>query len=223
MKTPTIGIQSKVIDTKAANKSGNVARGEALASVVFKDIKDNFGKMRGYLADIKGLDTDARKAFRISFQSLLNQARKAVKTWEKTPEHDFHKRTLRTLSVRVSEMVTFSKAIDGLWVPDMSQGYGQLIAGAVLFNRSNISSGKETAGRKAKPVLDKVKAFLDKLEQTGVLTKKDLPEVETLVHTWVQVREAASAVKPRVVKKAMPAPARQAPANEPQVHAAAAS
>lgn len=182
------------LDQGAVNKAnanaGMKARGEAIAEKLMAHIRDQSTSLKRYLSDIIDLDQTGRKAFRVAVGHHLKEIQRHVKDKAGTAEHDLWKSTARSAGVRLSEAVTFSKAVDAGYAPVLADmPYHAMVTASRMFLRSESAAGPtQRRGRKATPVLDKIKQYILKLEQSGELKHSQLKDVEVLVHTMATHR-----------------------------------
>lgn len=175
--------------------AGMKARGEGIADMLVRCVKDQQTTLKRFLVDIAALDQQGRKAFRLSVNKHLKNIRAHVNSAKGTPEEAAWATTGRSAGVRLSEAVTFSRACDAGYTPAFAEmPYHSCIGMARTFLQSESSTGPTVRrGRKATPVLDKVKQFLLKLEAAGELKHSQLKDVEILVHTMASVSAAKAA------------------------------
>ena len=102
-----------------------------------------------------------REEFRKSIEKIRKERSKLVREYKGTPEEHLYKGISQSANVRLSEAISFSKALDVGFDPDWTQSYHCLCTQARLL----INSGA-TRGRKAKTDLEKAKEFLAKLALT---------------------------------------------------------
>lgn len=162
---------------KAANDKAMQAKGAAVAINLIKECERQAGSLKRFLVDIHGLTQSGRTSFRVEIKKSLDTMRATLKALEGTPEYDVMAPAVRSSVVRVSEAVTFSKAIDAGFDVDMdTESYHVLVTSARIFLNGQSAAAAESnnegdptatpvgptrrRGRKATPILDKVKKFL---------------------------------------------------------------
>lgn len=221
-----IGIQvDKGAQNKGAADKGLTARGVALAEGLITFLKsEERGKLKRVLVDIVELDQQGRKAFRLRLLAERKAINAHVKAAEGTDDHAMMKKAANVAGARMSESMSFAKAVDAGYYPELVKskdgtsdfpgvGYSACIALARTYLESQSAAGPTVkAGRKATPVLDKVKAYLEKLEKDGILKLDQWHDVDKLVHTMVKVRDAAKDMAPQEkAKRVISMPAAHAP------------
>jgi hypothetical protein len=150
-----------------------VARGEAIAVCMLRDLeKDNKrGFMLRHLADIMQLAQAGRTGFRVAVNKELAEWSKALKTHKETPQFEAVKKAKAVMGARLSESVAFSKAIDAGMLPShvkdaagiitFTDGYAAIIAWSRVALNSQSSNGPTVRrGRVAKPMIEKVRAYI---------------------------------------------------------------
>lgn len=182
---------SGTADSKAAADSALVGKGEALADVFIARIKDQSGALKSFLKDLAELDQQGRKGFRVAITKHKKQVRAYVESKKGTDEYEMYSRTASSAMVRLSEAVTFSKAVDmGMSVTDellRQQTYHSLIAMARLYKSAKASDGVDVSGptkRKQVSVLERAKAYLLKICKTP----EDFEQVAELAETLAAVK-----------------------------------
>lgn len=160
--------QPPVNTPKQSGTNGDAARGQAVAVRFMAHVKEQAVSLLRYLVDIHGMTQEGRKEFRVHINKALKEMREQVKELEGHAEHDVWKATLRSAGVRVSEAVTFSKAVDAgvpFHVKDnqifdaegRKLGYHFAVKMAGHFLHAEAATGPSVRrGRKAKPVADKL-------------------------------------------------------------------
>lgn len=184
MAQATVPVGKPTINVIEANKLGMEARGAAIADLFIKEVKDQAGVLKRYLSDIVALDQFGRKAFRTTISHHLKDMRAYVKAREGKADHDQFKKSLASAQVRLSEAMTFSKAVDAGYLPNvLKESYHSIIAASRVFLASEAATGPtQRRGRKATPIVEKVRNYLFKLE----LDKKQLAEVAACVLDWAK-------------------------------------
>lgn len=147
-------------DSKHAADKANMAKGEALAEMLFRCVKEQGSTLKRFLVNIAELDQQGRRGFRVAVQRHLKDIRAYVNAREGQDDHAAWAATARSAGVRMSEAVTFSKAIDAGYSPGMEHPYHSLIGGARTFLQGQSSGPTVKKGRPAKPLADKIKAYL---------------------------------------------------------------
>lgn len=185
-------------DTKKANDQANYNAGAGAAEAFITLVKSQGVSLKGYLQRIAETDQQWRKGFRVALEKARDDMHAHVKAREGKADLPVYEQALRSAMPRFSEAIGFSKAIDAGFVPDMSQGYHALIGAANAFRRSQSAAAgtdeasasgptvRKSRGRKATPVLDKVKNYLLSLS----LTVEQLEDVGKMVATLTAVAKA---------------------------------
>lgn len=201
MPVVTIGLPvgNTNIDTKKVNDKANYDAGAGAAESFLNCVKAQAVSLKVYLQRIAETDQQWRKGFRVALDKARDDMRAHAKAREGMPDEDVFAQALRSALPRISEAIGFSKAVDAGFVPDMTQGYHAIIGAATAFRNSQSASGgsdegkdsvgptvKKSRGRKATPVLDKVKNYLLGLS----LTLEQLEDVSKMVDTLVKVAKA---------------------------------
>ena len=173
-------IGKPTVVAKAANVSGHVAKGAALATLILKDIEARAVKGKRFLVDISELDNPGRETLRVAFTDYLKQFRDEAKQWKGTEQEPLFKSRNNVLAARTSEYVTFSKACDAGWSPDFNDGYAEVLAAARCFLASTASMAsvgpdgepiepvgpKARVGRKSLSNEERFVRYLEKMEPT---------------------------------------------------------
>jgi len=155
-------------DTAKANQKADAAKGEAVAATFIKFANDTATKGKRFLLDIEELGQAGRTAFRAAISAHLKTMREELKQNEGTDAYILLKRAFGSTQARFSEAVTFSKACDTGFEFNFDDGYHEIIGTARVALQSESAAGPtQRRGRKAKPMLDKVKAFLLGLNATA--------------------------------------------------------
>lgn len=153
---------------KQAGTDGDAARGHAVATRFLAHVKDQAVSLLRYLLDIHGMTQAGRTEFRKEVNRVLKEMRSQVEETKGHAEHDVWKSTCRSAGVRISEAVTFSKAVDAgfsIHIKDnqifdaegRKLGYHFAVKQAGAFLHAEASNGPTARrGRKAKPVADKL-------------------------------------------------------------------
>lgn len=175
------------INQHAANQLAMAARGESCARLFLAECKGQGDSLKRFLGDVVEMDQEGRKAFRVTLNAQLKSYRKEVNEGKDTPEKPYLQASARSAGTRISEATTFSRAIDAGYSPDFDGfTYHQMIGMSRTFLQSESATGPtQRRGRPATPILDKVKAFLNKLEPTTEQYK----EIHTLVMTMGKIKE----------------------------------
>ena len=183
--------------------SGSEAKGEAIASQLIAEVKAQGGILKRYLINIRDLDQVGRRAFRVAVSAFLKKMRATVTTMEGTPEHATYAATARSAGVRMSEAVTFSKACDAGYNPDMEEGtYHWHVSEARKFLAAEAAGQTDVDGNTVTPIGPTRKRgrqptpFIDKVKN---LVTKESPSIESLKNatkmltTMVQLMEKQAA------------------------------
>lgn len=144
-----------------AQESGAKAQGSALAHLFMKYVEDNAKSLKQCLRDLASLHDEGRREFRLEVDAIRKERNKFVKAAKGSPEHDRLKKVNQSATVRLSEAVIFSKALDMGFVPDWDQSYHTLVTDARIAMGSSAKKG----GVEETP-LQKAKKYLAKLEMT---------------------------------------------------------
>jgi hypothetical protein len=193
---PTIGLTlvagKATTDTKKTNDSGDKANGKAVAELFIRFEKETAEKGKMLLKSIFNLSQAGRSAFRVALSQALKDDRDELKLYKGMPEYDLFKSALSTRAVRFSEVKIFSESCDHGFTPNFEDKYHQILGTARVQLRSESSVGPtvhKTRGRKATPVLDKVKNYLLSLS----LTVEQLEDVSRMVDTMVKLAKVQQA------------------------------
>lgn len=177
-------------DTQKANQKADAAKGEAVAVTFIKFAQDTAVKGKRFLMDIDELGQAGRTAFRTAISAHLKVMREELKQNEDTEAYELLKRAFNSTQARFSEAVTFSKACDVGFEFNFEDGYHDLIGTARVALQSESANGPTVKtgkrGRKAKPLLDKVKAFLLSLNATA----DDFGQIAEMARTLQQLATA---------------------------------
>ena len=146
--------------TEAARESGEKAQGSALAGLFLRYVQEEANKLKTCLRDLSKLGIDGRAEFRKSIEGIRREHAKEVKAWKGDVHEPLFKGISKSANVRLSEAVTFSKALDLGFDADWDQSYHVIVTQARMLVNSGAS---KTRGRKAKSDLEKAKEFLAKL------------------------------------------------------------
>lgn len=181
------------VETKAALASGQKALdaaakaiGDQVASEFLEAVREQGQTLRRHLQAIFQLSPVGRAGFRAHIAKLLNEQRAFVKDAGDTPKGKHLAQCLRSGTVRVSEAVTFSKACDGGFIPNMVQSYHAIITDAREWQRAHAAGN--TQGRAKKTPLDRIKDALVRMLRDGEMDATDLPDVAMMVQTMAQLR-----------------------------------
>lgn len=177
----------------------DIARGQAVAALLVKSVQEQGEKLKRFLMDIVNLSQAGRSGFRVAVSKHLRDIRKHVDATKGTPEHAAYAAASRSAGVRLSEAVTFSKAVDAGFSPDFNGiPYHSMIGAARTMLDSESAVGPtQKRGRKAASPVDKAVAYIAKLG----LKRSDLLKVEHVVHEL-----ATGKIKPdAILKPAEPA------------------
>jgi hypothetical protein len=179
---------ASVSTPKRAGNDAPAAQGEALASLFLKEVQNQADIFKRFALDLVPLVYEARRAFRSALSKHLKEMRAHVKASGDAPNF---KKAMASAVVRVSEITTISHALDAGMKLNKKHPFHTMVAEARVFREAQ-ASGENDAngptrrrGRKATPVLDKVKNYLNKLE----LTPAQLEEIAEMVATMAQVEE----------------------------------
>jgi hypothetical protein len=173
-------------DTEKANAKANEGLGEVLAIRFMDCVKEQSGTLRRFLSNIADGDAHYRKGFRVTLVRRLKDMRAYVKAVKGTPDEAIYSASLRSAGVRVSEAVTFSKAVDAGFSPDMNQNYHALIAQSRVYLTKGEGVGPtRRKGRPATPFLDKLKKFLTE----NAKTTEQLHQAAEFAETLAKLRD----------------------------------
>jgi hypothetical protein len=189
-------------ETKKANDKANYDAGAGAAEAFLNVVKSQAVSLKVYLQRIAETDQQWRKGFRVTLDKARDDMRAHVNARKGMPDFEVYEQAFKSTQPRISEAITFSKAIDNGFTPDMAQGYHAIIGASRAFlNSSSASSEGEPGtesigptvrkqrGRKATPVLDKVKNYLLGLS----LTVEQLEDVSRMVDTMVKLAKVQQA------------------------------
>lgn len=197
MLAPPIAVQSLHMpvqngkpNSEAAHKKGDVAAGQALATLVIRKIGEQATGMRLYLKNISELSQKGREAFRVALkENIANQKAYLEGLSEESYEYQTLKAAINSATVRLSEFVTFSKAVDMGFAIDAEETYYSAIAGARQFKNAQASDGIDNKGptrrrgRPATPFTDKFKKFL-----ADNVSAENHEEARELFNTWMALQ-----------------------------------
>lgn len=197
---PTIGlpIGKPTTDVKKANDKANYDAGAGAAEAFLSLVKAQAVSLKVYLQRIAETDQQWRKGFRVALTKHRDDMAEHVKARKGMADSAVYEQAYKSAQPRISEAITFSKAIDAGFVPDMAQGYHAIVGASRAFlNASSAAQGTDSTtnagptqrkarGRKATPVLDKVKNYLLSLS----LTVEQLEDVGKMVATLAAVAKA---------------------------------
>lgn len=144
----------------AAHATGAKQQGSALAHLFLLYVEQQATTLKQVLKDLASLHNDGRDEFRKEVDAIRKERAKFVQSHKSGEQHERLKKINQSASVRLSEAVTYSKALDMGYSPDWEQSYHTIVADARLLVNASASS---TRGRKAKSDLEKAKEFLAKL------------------------------------------------------------
>lgn len=196
----TTGTPSTVNPSLAA-----MARGQAIANLLIQSVQEQAGKLKRFLVDIAELDQAGRSGFRVAVGKHLKDIRRHVEAAKGTPEHAAYAASARSAGVRLSEAVTFSKAVDTGWVPSFEGvPYHSMIGSARIMLASESAVGPtQKRGRKATSAVDKAIAYIAKLG----LKKADFVKLEHVVHDMASGKPApVAATAPTAVSNVVAMP-----------------
>lgn len=161
-------VENKAKQNKSAADLAMAARGGAIAHLFVAHVRDAATSLKRFLVDIQGLTHEGRIGFRTSLGEELKAMRKNTKASEGTVNEAAWKSSSRSYGVRISEAITFSRAVDAGYSPEMANmNYHALIGEARVFLDAESTTGPTVKrGRKATPTLDKVRAYLEKAKLT---------------------------------------------------------
>lgn len=181
-------------DTESANAKANYGAGQACADLFIAECKGQAGRLKNFLVNIAQGDQQWRKGFRVALSLHLRQIREHVKSKEGTPEGDMWKTTARSAGVRISEAVTFSKAIDaGLtWSAVEAFPYHACIGAARDYLTGQAAGPTQRRGRKPAAFLDKLKKFLE----SNAKGEADLKQAAEFAETMAKLEHAKNKAAP---------------------------
>lgn len=138
-----------------------MAQGQAIAELLIRNVQEQGQKLRRFLMDLVGLSQAGRQGFRVAVTDHLKAIRRHVNAVKGTPEHAAYAAASRSAGVRLSEAVTFSKAIDAGFSPEFEgMPYHSMIGAARTVLASESAVGPTVKrGRKATPNIDKLLAY----------------------------------------------------------------
>lgn len=141
-----------------AQESGAVAQGSALAQLFMKYVEDSAKSLKQCLRDLQGLHPDGRVSFRLEVDEIRKQRNNFVKEAKGTDQYERLRKVNQSATVRLSEAVIFSKALDMGFVPDWDQSYHTLVTDARIAMGSSAKKGsvEESPLQKAKKYLAKL-------------------------------------------------------------------
>lgn len=180
-----IGIkEDKGAQNKGAADLAMVGIGTAVATAMLGALKEQAVSLKVYLTRIRELSQPGRTGFRVEVERLRKLARTEIKKLKGGEHYAGWLRTQKSAFARFSEAVTFSKAVDVGYSPDMSESYHVICgkAGAFLASRSEASGPAVRRGRKATPIEDKIAVYLAKAKKDGADMAKVAEIVEALSH-----------------------------------------
>lgn len=197
MMSPPIAVQSlhmPVQDGKpngeAAHKKGDAAAGSALATLVIRKIGEQATSMRLYLKNICDLSQKGREAFRVALQENIRNQKAFLSAMDPDSlEYHTLKKAINSATVRLSEFVTFSRAVDMGFAIDAEETYYSAIAGAREFKNAQAADGIDAKGptrrrgRPAAALTDKFKKFL-----VDNVNAENHKEAQEFFNTWMALQ-----------------------------------
>lgn len=155
----------KAAFNQQAHDRADIAKGQAVAELLIKGVQEQAGKLRRFLMDLVDLSQAGRSGFRVAVNQHLKEIRKHVNAVKGTPEHAAYAAAGRSAGTRLSEAITFSKAVDAGFSPEWERmPYHAMIGAARIVLASESAVGPtQRRGRKAIPNVDKLVAFAIKL------------------------------------------------------------
>lgn len=180
-----------------------IARGQAVAALLVKAAQEHGNYLKRFLMDIVQLSQNGRSGFRVAVSKHLRDIRRHVNAVKGTPEYAAYAAAARSAGVRLSEAVTFSKAVDAGFMPNFEGiPYHSMIGSARTMLASESAVGPtQKRGRKATSAVDKAIAYIAKLG----LKKADLVKVEAVVHDMA-TGKPAPATAPTAVSNVVAMP-----------------
>jgi len=147
----------------AAHATGAAHQGTALADLFMRYVEQQSTTLKTVLKDLVTLAPAGRDEFRKRVDAIRKERNKYVLDHKGTTQYDRLKKVNQSASVRLSEAVSFSKAIDLGYAPDWDQSYHTIVTDARML----LDAGAAKRGRKAKTDLEKALEFLAKLKLDG--------------------------------------------------------
>ena len=144
----------------AAQQTGAKHQGSALADLFMRYVEQQASTLKTILKDLTTLAPAGREEFRARVDAIRKERNKFVLDHKGTDQYTRLKKVNQSASVRLSEAVSFSKAIDLAYTPDWDQSYHTIVTDARML----LDAGASKRGRKAKTDLEKALEFLAKLK-----------------------------------------------------------
>lgn len=158
-------------------KSGLEAAGAALAQSIINESMAQAGSWGRYYRDLLALESWGRGAFKKTLNASVKDKDYKMKT---DPAEDVRRRSAK---VRISEFNTIARALDAGVSFDAQWSYHYAVGQARIALKSE---GKaSTKGRKATPLMDKIKAYIIKN-----VPAENMSDVATMIATMAQVHGA---------------------------------
>ena len=173
-------VQAAVLNVKQMRPAYE-ARGTAVAETLINECKaQSSGTWTRFYRDVLGLEAFGRAAFR-------SRIAKEVKQGKADKGDPLGTAAQRSAKIRLSEFTQITKALDAgvEFKADWSFHYAVGVARTGLAAKAE--GGKR--GRKAKPFLDKLKAFLVK----NATTPEDKAKAVEFTRVWAQVQASKQA------------------------------
>jgi hypothetical protein len=195
------------VDQTERPVSGAVAQGEAVAVLVIRSVKDSLTTGLMMLKEIQQLTQEGRQKFRAKLEEHLASIREQVRASGKTAKeakdeetakaHAMLKGAAAVWRVRISEYLTFAKAVDHGYGLEPKLGYAKVMTGARMLLASGVTSGPtKKRGRQRIDVREKVLKYLsDRLTDKGI-TPDEIKFLKALIPA---VDEQVKAIKPAEV------------------------
>ena len=206
------------VDTSVQNQKAQekvlIERGISVFQSMLAFVKSKDRTMTMFLIDILNLDMLGRKAFVDANAAERKKQNAYVKSLKGTPEHAAWKAIPASAMTRISEAVTFCKAVDMGYTPvlndagtDTVDGYAAVVCEAREFLRqagagSDRGPKKTTFEEKLKAFLHKEKAGIEQLKAASTLVGVMLATASKPVElpTAADINKSANEVLARMAK-----------------------
>lgn len=193
---PTIGlpVSKPNANSKKAADAAMKASGEAIADELIRTEAAHGARLMVYLTRLAQLSQAGRTGFRVTIKDRLDAERSNLQMLKgnpkqgipEDPDYAIRAREVRSMTTRVSELVTFSKAVDQGFGPDNYAGadFYRTIALARAYLTGDSAGPTQKRGRPATPFLDKLKKFLSENAETD----KDLNDAAKLAANMAKLK-----------------------------------
>lgn len=193
-------VSAASIDTAAANKKADGAKGKAVAHNLIKELLKQEVSLVRYLRNIAELGQEGRTQFRTALKDNIGELKALLALGgakgpddKESYEYKMIRQAHATATVRMSEIKVFSEACDiGFTFAD-GETYPCIISAARMFKQGIAAPGENGAvdgvgptrrrGRPATPFADKFKKFL-----ADNVTEENHAEAREFFNTWIALQ-----------------------------------